>query len=75
MKNQIQLEKKNFRTKIKNQLQICSTKELQEKSEKICKNILSWNYFEQAKVVRLLSELSGFKMDLKSLEKKFSNIN
>lgn len=33
------------------------------------------NYFEQAKVVRLLSELSGFKMDLKSLEKKFSNIN
>ena len=49
MKNQIQLEKKNFRTKIKNQLQICSTKELQEKSEKICENILSWNYFEQAK--------------------------
>lgn len=33
------------------------------------------NYFEQASVVRLLSELSGFKMDLKSLEKKFNNIN
>lgn len=33
------------------------------------------NYFEQASVVRLLSELSGFKMDLKSLEKKFNTID
>lgn len=33
------------------------------------------NYFEQASVVRLLSELSGFKMDLKSLEKKFNKID
>lgn len=42
------IEKKEIRKKIKNQLLQTSQFELQKKSDKICKNILTWNYFIQA---------------------------
>lgn len=42
------IEKKVIRKKIKNQLLQISQLELQKKSDKICKNILNWNYFIQA---------------------------
>jgi 5-formyltetrahydrofolate cyclo-ligase len=47
--NKIALEKKLLRTNLKNELQKFSQLELQEKSEKICKNILNCKFFIEAK--------------------------
>jgi 5-formyltetrahydrofolate cyclo-ligase len=52
--NKIALEKKLLRTNLKNELQKFSQLELQEKSEKICKNILNCKFLSKQKIFSFL---------------------
>ena len=66
------LEKKEFRKKIKSHLSQLEEKFFLKKSEEICKNILSWEIYQKAKTILFYMPLKTEPNIFKIIEDAFS---